>query len=68
MSPVRYAHPLTDGQKKDTQMRPKYLDVRFVSRRVLVLCVAFAGAYALGALMMATMALLSWEWTKRKRA
>lgn len=48
-------------------MRPKYLDVRLVSQRVLMLCATLVSAYILGALMMTTVALLSWEWTKRKR-
>lgn len=48
-------------------MRPKYLDVKVVGQRVLVLCASLVSAYILGALMMATMALLSWEWTKYRR-
>lgn len=48
-------------------MRPNYLDPKLVTKRVVGAAVAVITAYAMGALMMAGMALGAWEYAKRQR-
>lgn len=47
-------------------MRPNYLDPKLISKRLTAAAIAIATAYAMGALMMAGMALGGFEYTKRK--
>lgn len=66
MPGLRDSHPHGIGQEGE-EVRPKYLDPKLVTKRVVGVAVAVMTAYTMGALMMAGMALGGWEYTKRKR-